>query len=131
MLRTRVGKANVRPQLLLQYNFNCRHDKWQTHFFSRRRAFFRLRLFLNSSSFCRTKENFVFKSHEKLFYPIFFHCLCCLYIVVYTFCVEIKQTGAVFCRLLLRFLDRKSGVLCTIFRQSLFELFLPWRKIFI
>lgn len=59
-----------------------------------------------------------YSNHMKNFFiQYFFHCLCCLYIVVYTFCVEIKQTGAVFSRLLLRFLDRKSGVLCTIFRQ--------------
>ena len=89
---------------LLQHNtiHIRRHDKWETHFLLL--TFFSLFSCLSfpaclfpSTLFCIQKfplflalrthkrqwmENFVFKSHEKLFYPIFFHCCCWLLLLL-------------------------------------------------
>lgn len=79
---------------------------------------------------CRThksEQNFVFKSHEKLFYPIFFFLLpddccrcCCLYIVVYTFFFEDKANGRSFPLFSYPGADRKPRV-CVQFSVSFFS----------
>ena len=116
MLKTRVHKANVRPELKLQYNFDdCRHDKWQTHFFSRRRAFYFFSFSLHSS-FLPHKRKFRIQITRKTFLSNFF-----LLLLLLVYCrvhiLWIKQTGAVFTFFLSLLSLSEVGGVCSIFRQ--------------
>lgn len=112
MLRTRVREANARPELQLQHNFYCRHDKWQTHFFS-------LRLLFSSSLpsfvFLPHKRKFRIQITWKTFLSNFFPLLQLVYCRVHI--LWIKLTGAVFLPFFPSLLDRKSGV-CVQFSVS-------------
>lgn len=106
MLRTRVHKANVRPELELQYNFDdCRHDKWQTHFFSPHGEGLFASSLLPSFVFSAAQKKISYSNHMKTFLSNFFRtAFTC--ILSCTHFVD-KATGAVF---LFFFRCRKLGV---------------------